>query len=444
MSVDLAVIGAGPAGAAAAVEAAAQGLSVTVLDDQPEPGGQIYRGIERAGPGLSAILGEDYEAGRELMASFRSARIDYRPRSAVWRLDPGARVAYSRDGAAATLSARRVLIAAGAMERPVPIPGAERPGVMGAGAAQLLLKASGLAPTGRIVLAGSGPLLLLVGCQLLDAGAGVAAVLETTASADYLDAAPALPRALAGWRDLAKGLAMRRRLRRAGVAFRSGVTGLAATGESVRFDGGEIACGLLLLHEGVVPRTHLSRQAGLAHRWRPDQRHWIPLADSLGRTAEETLLVAGDAGGIAGARAAALSGRIAARLAAGANPGGLAAELRRERAIRPLLDRLFRPHTALPADEAVVCRCESITAGGIRRAVRDGAMGPNQLKAFARVGMGPCQGRMCGLAAAEVIADERGVAVEEVGHFRIRPPVRPVTLGELAAMEGGAAEAEAL
>ena len=444
MSVDLAIVGAGPAGMAAAVEAAEHGLSVTVLDDQPEPGGQIYRGIERAGPELVAILGEEYEAGRELAADFRSARIDYRPNSAVWRLDAGARIACSREGSASTISARRVLIATGAMERPVPIPGAERPGVMGAGAAQVLLKASGLVPAGRIVLAGSGPLLLLVGCQLLDAGAEVAAVLETTDGADYLDAAPALPRAMARWRDLARGVAMKRRLRRAGVAFRSGVRGLAATGESVRFDGGEIGCELLLLHEGVVPQTHLSRQAGLAHRWRPEQRHWAPVADALGRTAEETLLVAGDAGGIAGARAAALSGRVAARLAAGVDPGGLVAALDRERAMRPLLDRLFRPHTALPVDEALVCRCESVMAGDIRQAVRDGAMGPNQLKAFARVGMGPCQGRMCGLAAAEVIASERGLPVEEVGSFRIRPPIKPVTLGELASMEGEAAEAEAL
>ena len=321
MSVGLAIVGAGPAGMAAAVEAAEHGLSVTVLDDQPEPGGQIYRGIERAEPGLCAILGEEYEAGRALAADFRKARIDYRPGSAVWRLDAGARIAYSREGSASTVSARRVLIATGAMERPVPIPGAERPGVMGAGAAQVLLKASGLVPAGRIVLAGSGPLLLLVGCQLLDAGAEVAAVLETTESADYLDAAPALPRALAGWRDLAKGVTMKRRLRRAGVAFRSGVSGLAATGESVRFDGGEIACDLLLLHEGVVPQTHLSRQAGLAHRWRPEQRHWAPVSDSLGRTADETLLIAGDAGGIAGARAAALSGRGRGQAGSGRGPG---------------------------------------------------------------------------------------------------------------------------
>ena len=212
----------------------------------------------------------------------------------------------------------------------------------------------------------------------------------------------------------------------------------------MRFDGGEIACDLLLLHEGVVPQTHLSRQAGLAHRWQTEQRHWAPVVDAAGRTAEETLIVAGDAAGIAGARAAALSGRIAARTAAGKEPAELAAALARERAMRPLLDRLFPPRTALPDDEAPVCRCESITAGDIRRAVRDGAMGPNQLKAFSRAGMGPCQGRMCGLAAAEIVADERGLPVEEVGSFRIRPPVKPLTLGELASMEGEAAEAEAL
>ncbi len=444
MSADLAIVGAGPAGMAAAVEAAKHGLSVVVLDDQPEPGGQIYRAIERAGPRLRTILGGEYAAGEALVRDFRAAGIDYRPDSAVWRLDAGARIAYSRNGTASTLTADRVLIATGAMERPVPIPGADRPGVMGAGAAQVLLKASGLVPAGRVVLAGAGPLLLLVGCQLLDAGADVAAVLETTAGGDYLDAAPALPRALAGWRDLAKGVAMKRRLKRAGVVFRSGVGGLAATGDSVRFDGGEIACDLLLLHEGVVPQTHLSRQAGLAHRWQTEQRHWAPVVDAAGRTAEETLIVAGDAAGIAGARAAALSGRIAARTAAGKEPAELAAALARERAMRPLLDRLFPPRTALPDDEAPVCRCESITAGDIRRAVRDGAMGPNQLKAFSRAGMGPCQGRMCGLAAAEIVADERGLPVEEVGSFRIRPPVKPLTLGELASMEGEAAEAEAL
>ena len=169
MNLDLAIVGAGPAGMAAAVEAAEHGLSVAVLDDQPEPGGQIYRGIERAGPELSTILGEEYCAGRTLARDFRAAGIDYRPNSAVWRLDVGARLAFSRDGRAATLAADRVLIATGAMERPVPVPGAERPGVMGAGAAQTLLKASGLVPAGRVVLAGSGPLLLLVGCQLLDA-----------------------------------------------------------------------------------------------------------------------------------------------------------------------------------------------------------------------------------------------------------------------------------
>ena len=444
MNLDLAVVGAGPAGMAAAVEAVEHGLSVAVLDDQPEPGGQIYRGIERAGPELSAILGEEYSAGRALAQDFRAAGIDYRPNSAVWRLDAGARIAFSQDGKAATVAADRVLIATGAMERPVPVPGAERPGVMGAGAAQTLLKASGLVPAGRVVLAGSGPLLLLVGCQLLDAGAEVAAVLETTVRSDYLDAAPALPRALAGWRDLAKGVAMRRRLKRAGVAFRSGISSLEATGASVRFDGGEIACDLLLLHEGVVPQTHLSRQAGLPHRWHAEQRHWVPVVDSLGQTEQETLLVAGDAGGIAGARAAALSGRIAVRLVAGIDPAELIGALERERATRPLLDRLFRPHTGLPANGALVCRCESLTAGDIRQAVRDGAMGPNQLKAFTRAGMGPCQGRMCGLAVAEIIADERGLAVEDIGSFRIRPPIKPLTLGELAAMEGETAEAEAL
>src|SRR5205085_8058350 len=147
--------------------------------------------------------------------------------------------------------------------------------------------------------------------------------------------------------------------------------------------------------------------------------------DEWGRTSLPKIAIAGDGAGIAGAEAAILSGRLAA-LDAAATLGRIeAAEcdrraqpiraaLARERAIRPFLDALYRPAPTvlMPAEDSVIaCRCEEVTIGQIRRAVRLGALGPNQLKAFTRCGMGPCQGRICGPIVSAVLAEERRVPI---------------------------------
>jgi NADPH-dependent 2,4-dienoyl-CoA reductase/sulfur reductase-like enzyme len=462
---DVAVIGAGPAGMAAAVEIAAQGLSVVVLDEQPEPGGQIYRNISTNTANharINDILGPDYRRGETLARDFADAceagPIDYRRDSVVWQVDDDLTMHLSRNGAASDLQARRIVVATGAMERPVPIPGWTLPGVMGAGGAQIMLKAAHAVPDGPVVLAGCGPLLLLVARQLLDAGAEVAALLETTRFSDYWAALPALPGALRGHAMLRKGMAMRRQIDRAGVPIHAGVGALEAVGgervEAVRFvrsgATGQIAVATLLLHQGVVPNVQITRQLGCAHEWNEPQRCWRPVLDDWGNADIEGIAVAGDGGGIGGAEAAAVAGRIAGLEAAhrlgklaAAERDARAAPLRRELAghlaIRPLLDTLFRPRADMlaPPDPAtVVCRCEEVTAGATRDAVALGATGPNQAKAYLRCGMGPCQGRFCGLTVAEIIAAETGRSMEETGYYRIRPPIKPVTLGELAGIDG--------
>ena len=459
---DIAVIGAGPAGMAAAEEASAYGLRVVVLDEQAEPGGQIYRNISSNGANdstLNDILGPDYRRGATLTRQFVMAceygRIDYRPDTAVWQIDRDLTVHTSRGGAVEDIRARRLIIATGAMERPVPIPGWTLPGVMAAGAAQIMLKAAHAVPDGPVVIAGAGPLLLLVAQQLADAGATVAAVLETTRLLDYVAALPKLPRALRAQAVLRKGMAMRRALRR--VRVFSGVRDLAAIGgdgvEAVRFGHHgatrEIAAKTLLLHQGVVPNVQITRQLGCEHAWDGAQRCWRPVLDDWYNTSLDGVAVAGDGGGIAGAEAAALAGRIAGLEAAYRldklpieDRTAMATMLRRELAghlaARPLLDTLFRPSPEIlsPPDAAtVVCRCEEVTAGAIREAVALGATGPNQMKAYLRCGMGPCQGRLCGLTVSEIIAAERGKTVAETGYYRIRPPIKPVTLGELAGLD---------
>lgn len=454
MTHDLAVIGAGPAGMAAAALAAELGLDTVLIDEQDMPGGQIYRGIERATE--PSPLGADYLAGRSLAAAFRASGAHYRPATTVWHIDPYGILSLLSSGVSDTLQARRILIATGAIERPVPIPGWTLPGAMTAGAAQIMLKTGDLVPEGRAVLAGQGPLLYLVALQLVRAGAPPVAILETTPHRNRHAAAGRLGSAWAGRRALLKGLGLIRGVRRAGIPIVRGVTGLRALGrgkaERVYWDGGEIAADLLLLHEGVIPNTQISLALGLDHRWDEAQLCWRPATDEWGASNLPTIALAGDGGGILGAEAAALSGRLAALDAAAlfdkidpaerdrrARP--IRRALRRERAIRPFLDALYRPAPSVlvPPDDITVCRCEEVTVGQVRRAARLGAQGPNQAKAFTRCGMGPCQGRICGAVVSAVMADTLGRPIAEIGAYRPRAPYKPITLGALAGISQGEA-----
>ena len=444
--VPLLIVGAGPAGLAAADTALSHGHAVMLLDEQPGPGGQIYRNIAGSDEQRKGILGPDYAHGEGLLGVLGRDGFEYCPGATVWEVTPERAVHFTQAGRARAVTADRILLATGAMERPMPFPGWTLPGVMTCGAAQIMLKQGGLVAEGA-VLAGSGPLLLLLATQLLDAGARIGAIVETTPAGNYLAASRRLPHALLAREYLRKGMTMMSALRRSGIPWYKGASGLQALGadrvEALRFkDGGksrELPCGLLLLHQGVVPNVQITRSLRLDHDWDRLQRAWRPRLDAWGETSLPGIFVAGDGGGIVGAKASALQGRLAALRAIDA-PAGEVTPLRRalarELAIRPFLDRLYRPAAVFlrPADGTVVCRCEGVTAGEIRAHVRIGCLGPNQAKAYSRAGMGPCQGRVCGLSVSEIIAEARGVSPGDVGYYRIRTPIKPVTLGELAAL----------
>jgi NADPH-dependent 2,4-dienoyl-CoA reductase/sulfur reductase-like enzyme len=447
---DLAIIGAGPAGLAAAIEARGLGLSVTLLDEQPAPGGQIYRNVTAARSARSsAILGPDYARGRPLAEAFLASGAEYRPAATVWRIGAEG-VSWTAPDGGGDLAAARVLVATGAMERHFAVPGWTLPGVMTAGAAQILLKTTGSVADGAVFV-GCGPLLYLVACQYLEAGAHVAAVLDTTAPGALRAALRHLPGALRQPGMLWKGAGLLARLRRSRVPHHRHVTEVAFEGEGAlarlrwRSGGRDHAmdCRHAFLHQGVIPNPNMTMAARVAHRWDAEQACWVVTRDAEGRSSLPWLWVAGDGGGIAGAGAAALSGRIAARALArdlgrpAPDSAPLHAAFAAETAIRPFLDRLYRPAPGFlaPKDDAtILCRCEEVTRGALAQAVAEGCPGPNQFKAFSRAGMGPCQGRMCGHSVAAVIADITGHTPEEVGYYRLRMPVKPVTLAEIAGL----------
>lgn len=454
---ELVIIGAGPAGMSAASTAAEQGLKILLLDEQPRPGGQIYRNIGSPVLKDRQILGPDYYYGEKLLTAFSGAGVTYLHGATVWEVTSDNILYASVNGESQRFEFNKLLIATGAQERPAPFPGWTLPGVMTCGAAQILLKTSGLTPPGPIVIAGSGPLLLLISCQLIRAGIKIDAILDTTPGKNYRSALPEFLGALKGWRFLLKGMRMLSEIRKAGIRQLSGVTGLSADQDEsgnlsalTFYHKGHqqtLPCSSLLVHQGVIPNTQLTRSLGLGHVWDEVQKCWKPELNKWGQSSHPDILVAGDSAGIGGAVAAELQGKLAVfeivrqRDAGSATTGNneieqekAIQELQQQLVIRPFLDRLYSPAEEFmsPPDETIVCRCEEVTAGEIRSLANDGCRGPNQTKAFCRAGMGPCQGRQCGTTVSSLLASELKASPAQVGYYNIRAPIKPLTLGELA------------
>jgi NADPH-dependent 2,4-dienoyl-CoA reductase/sulfur reductase-like enzyme len=456
MNVEVLVVGAGPAGLACATECAQHGLSVALVDEQPSPGGQIYRGIADGPLAGSDLLGDDYRRGAAHVDGLRRSGAHYLPRTpagSVAARAEGGQVALSTSRSASVAHARAIVIATGALERPFPVPGWTLPGVVMAGAAQSLLKTSAIVAKDGVVLAGNGPLLWLVAWQYLRAGAPPTALLDTTPRGRLARALRHSPGFLAS-SYFGKGLALVREVRRR-VPVVEYVDALEIVGDdaarAVRYRAGDrpatVEVAHVLLHQGVVPDINLASALGCALEWDDANACFRPAVDGWGGTSLAGVYIAGDGAGIAGADAAAMRGRLAALGVANAQgrlPGDERDRLARpiQRALaqalrgRRFLDALYRPADAfrVPQGDTIACRCEEVRAATVARAAREGFAGPNQAKAYTRSGMGPCQGRYCALTLTEIVARETSRSPAQVGALRARFPTKPVTLAEIASL----------
>ncbi|CAB3664136.1 FAD/NAD(P)-binding oxidoreductase [Paraburkholderia sp. SIMBA_055] len=450
------IVGAGPAGVRAAETLVAAGVRPIVIDENARWGGQIYRqppangGFERSKKTLYGFEAHKADALHTTMAALLP-HIDYRPDTLAWACEAG-RLDTLAAGREVSVPFSHLIIASGATDRVLPLPGWTLPGVYTLGAAQVALKAQGCVIGRRVVLAGTGPLLYLVAYQYAKAGAQVAAVLDTSPFSRQIAAAPKLIRVPS---TFAKGLYYVGWLKAHGIRIERGVQLVGIRGalnvESIewRNSGSSspsevIDCDAVGVSFGLKPETQLADLAGCRFRFDALNRCWLPELDSAGRSSVRGLYLAGDGAGIAGADAAELAGRRAALallddlgIAHPRGPGmadaaSLERGLQRIAVFRAGIETAFAPPANCAAqwpDDMTVCRCEEIDAGTLRHCIRGGeASEINRLKALTRVGMGRCQGRMCGEAALQLLAEETGRPLQAVGRLRSQPPVKPIPL----------------
>ena len=471
---ELAVIGAGPAGLAAALAAAGLGCAVTLIDAGQAIGGQIYRQNMLASGGAGLASPDPERLPPRLQRAARNPRIRYLGATSVWHAapDPAAgpdhgfvlRLA-AADGAPGTaapgpavLRARAVVVATGATELVLPFPGWDLPGVTTAGAAQALLKSQGVTVGRRVIVAGSGPLLLPVAAGLAAAGVRVAAVLEATAArvsgrhALRLAAYPGKLREAAGY---AATLARHRVPVRTGHAVvachgagrveRATVARLDRDWRPVPGSRREEAVDAVHASFGFSPALELTRALGCADAQHPSRPTAAVTCDADLATSVAGVFAAGEVSGIGGAQVAELEGYLAgasaARYLGRLHPVAYAARTRTLRArlgparrFGALLDEAYplRPGWLdWPGPDTVACRCEDTQWSQIGAAVGSGAADLRSVKGLTRCGMGYCQGRICGPALQYAVAAAAG-PLADVGDLHARPLLTPVPLDAIA------------
>jgi len=456
---DVLVIGGGPAGLAAARAAALHGVEVVLLDERDHLGGQYFKQRSAAAPN-ERPRDAQMIAGADLIGEVERLGVRIHTRAIVWGAFRPLELAVMMEGQSVLFRPKRVILATGAFERAVPMPGWTLPGVMTTGAAQTLLRSHGLTAGRRILISGNGPLNFQLAHELIEAGSRVVAVAETAprpglwsavAAAGLLNA-PALA---------AKGLSYVARILNSGAKIHYGSiltriegetcarrahisrldpSGYLVPGSAASYDADVVCMGF-----GLQPASELARLLGCEQYFDEVRGTFVVRADADCATSVPNVAIAGDGGGMVGAQAALAQGWIAGSAAAralGRDPTrSVLSETSRQRRqllrharFQASLWHLFRGprlYHQLADQDTRICRCENVTLAEIVRELNGGITTVGALKRATRAGMGRCQGRYCGPILANLFAERMQVPVSDALNFAPRPPVRPVPVGAI-------------
>jgi D-hydroxyproline dehydrogenase subunit alpha len=448
---DVGIVGAGPAGMAAAAALAAAGLRVVVLDEGQRAGGQIFRQLP-VGVSAHGRIAEppSHDAGHELLERFDRAGVQLVAGATVWDARPG-RLWYEAAGASCLLRCSAVILAAGAYDRCIPFPGWTLPGVVTAGALQVMVRGFGVVPGKRALVVGSGPLLLPTVTSLLSAGVEVVAALEASSRWRALRALPAVIGNAAKRRE---AMWYAWQLLRAGVRLSWGQTVFACegdgrveravvgrvdrTGRPLRSTARTIDVDVVGAGFGLVPSVELGLLLGCASQHDQARGGHVLNVDAEQRTTVAGVYAAGEVCGIGGSEVARAEGELAAagvlaQLRGQAVPEALR---RRARAERRSADTMLRAFAPLPglhelaAADTLVCRCEDVTRARAEEAARCHGGSMRGIKVGCRAGMGPCQARICGPSLQALATREHDLPMDLPV---VQVPVKPVAVQTMLA-----------
>lgn len=460
--VEIAVIGAGPAGLAAALEAAEIGAEVVVIEEYHTLGGQFYKQVPE-GFSVSSLRkeGRQYADGAEIIQRLQRTKVELMPDTLVWDIFDERTLGLFRHDRTEFLRPKKLILCPGAQEVPIAFPGWTLPGVMMGGAAQALLVSQRIVPGRKVVLAGVGPLQLKVASQFLEAGAEVVAILEASGKSP-VSMENAL-RSLGHWGKMREGIEYWLKLKRARIPYHQQHVPVRAVGKdgvkavvvaqvdndwkTVPGTERTLETDCLCLSYGFLPSIQLTSLLGCKLLFEARAGGWISWHDGNQQTSIEGVYVAGEVGGIGGADVAEEEGRVAA-IAAARSLGHLAASgrQREEQRARKRLGSARRFAEVVGdmmaikpglfdiiTDDTVVCRCEEVTAGQVKKALGDGDPTVRGVKTRIRAGMGRCQGRMCSFLVRQLISRETQTLLNQIQLDTPRPPVKPVPILALSA-----------
>ena len=451
------IVGAGPAGISAATELAKFGVHTTVIDEAPKAGGVIYRGPLRKTHDLPHLDTKLKKAMDKLQEDYRSnaSYIDLKTQTKVLGPLADRTLLTSHDGKLSQIDYDYLLLATGCQERSIPFPGWQLPGVMLLGAIQLQLKSGLVRPGKKLVITGTGPLLILVACQLHKAGCQIDAIYE---AAKFSSIAKETLAILNRPQQALDGLSMMLYLKQHDISLHYGWGLVKAEGEgqlqqvtvapyddnwcpdhsqAVKHNVDTLGVGY-----GFAARSQLAQLIGLEIQY-DHMSGAIPCVDEWQRSSQENIYCAGDSAKIAGADAAALEGKIAAKAIASEleKLGRLDAQ-QYISAMRKRLARLYRFREAfdhvgyrelgllsLPEEDTVICRCEQVKRKAIDEAIQQGCKDIVTLKMRTRITMGDCQGKTCAHYCYDRLKKE-GLAAEQ-GMVRPRFPLDPIPFSAL-------------
>ena len=461
---DLLVIGGGPGGLTAAAVAAESGADVAVIDERPAPGGQFFKQPASAAVLPPSLAGDgQFERGRQLIERARRSGARILGGAEVWGAFAPNEFGVLKGSSSWIVRPKRTVVATGAYERGLPIPGWTLPGVMTTGAAQTLLRSYGVLAGQRLLVAGNGPLNLQVALELERAGAKVVAVAESArppGRASPVDAvrlfgsAPRLAldgmRYLAGLRAAGVPVLYRRVLKSVQTADGGLAATLVRVGEEAGPADRTIEVDAVCVGYGFQPNNEVLRCLGCRHDHDERRGHLVTVRNEHCETTVSGIYAIGDCCGLGGAPAALQEGVIAACAAVRSLGFDLSAgharardravrTLRRHRIFQAALWRVFdapRYQTELATPDTLICRCERVRLSDLDAAVEDGNATIGMLKRRTRLGMGPCQGRYCAPVAAAMLERRTGTRVDEFSLFAPRVPIKPVRVGDIADVQG--------